>query len=155
MSRSKNRRFWLVSVLAAVGGIAIAIGEERGIIQGNFVLKVLGFLGAVYFLAGAVIIPYFKLRMLQGGFRLYTPSVTFDIRWECVTEISVFKEDGALEWLIKTTQSDSVFICDDEYLYRNRLRKGAIAHLNGFSDALLQVAVESPSDGAWTCFKVP
>ncbi|WP_090437265.1 hypothetical protein [Duganella sp. CF458] len=155
MSRSKNRRFWLVSVLAAVGGIAIAIGEERGIIQGNFVLKVLGVLGAAYFLAGAVIIPYLKLRMLQGGFRLYTPSVTFDIRWECVTEISVFKEDGALEWLIKTTQSDSVFICDDEHLYRNRLRKGAIAHLNGFSDALFQVAVESPADGAWICFKVP
>jgi len=154
MSRPNNQGFWIVTALAAASGISIAIGEERGIFHANTVLKVLGVFGAVYFLSGAVIIPYLKLRMFKGGFRLYAPSVASEIRWECVTEVSVYKEDGALEWWIKTKHGDNVFICDDEYLYRSRLRKGAISYLNGFDEALLQTAINSPNDGAWTCFKV-
>lgn len=154
MFRPNNQRFLIVTALAAASGILIAIGEERGIVHANTVLTVLGGLGAVYFLSGAVIIPYLKLRMFQGGFRLYAPSATSEIRWECVAEVSVYKEHGALEWWIKTKHGDSVFICDDEYLYRSRMRKGAISYLNGFNEALLQAAINSPNDGAWTCFKV-
>lgn len=154
MSRPRNQGFWIVTALAAASGVAIAILVERGIVHSNTVFRVVGVLGALYFLSGVVIIPYLKLKMFQGGFRLYTQSVTSEIRWDCVTEVSVYKEDGALEWWIKTRHGDNVFICNDEYLYRSRLRKGAISYLNGFNEAVLQTAINSPDGGAWTCFKV-
>lgn len=154
LQRPKNLEFWITALLAGGGGVILAIAEARGFVQSTVVLKVIGTIGVLYVTSAVLILPYLKLKILDSGFR-YTNHVgeTCEIQWSRVSEISLFKENGELEWLIKSTDCDSLFICENELLYRRRLCNGACEHLTGFSLSTLQEAIGSKSDGAWTCFR--
>lgn len=155
LQRPKNLRFWITILLAGGGGVTIAIAEAGGLIQSTVVFKGLGIAGVLYVIAGVLILPYLKLKISDSGFR-YTNHLgeTYEVQWSRVTEISLFKEYGELEWLIKTKDCGGVFICENELLYRRRLCNGACKHLSGFSLSTLQEAIRSSLDGAWTCFRL-
>ncbi len=145
---------WVVMLVAAVGGVALAFAEHSGFTHSRTVLALLGCIGLLYLLFETCVSPYMKLKVLDSGFCLVDHlNQDHRVRWSEVVQITVERTDGELEWFIKTSSGELVCIMENEIFYRGRLRRGAAQNLVGFNDDALRQAVDSASDGSWECFR--
>ena len=148
----KNLSFWIPALLSVAFGIGLAIAETKGFAHSSSVFQALAIMGVVYFVGVAFVLPYKQLRIVKSGFTLTTQTGRHNVEWEDVVEVQVLRDNHQLEWIIKTQPFGLVCIFDDEYLYRRRLRKSATEHLHNFDDEALQQAIDSRTDGSWTCY---
>jgi hypothetical protein len=154
MSSFKNLRFWITVFLSVAAGISIAIAEDAGFTQAATLFTIFGLVGVIYFITAVFVLPYHQLKVFTGGFSFTNNGEHQEVQWSDVIEIHVLKENSQLEWIIATKQHVFIYIVDDEYLYRRRLRKGAADHLHSFDEAALQKAIKSNADGSWRCFAI-